>query len=323
MPVSSWSKKGICGKKEAKTRQVQAWPLRPTKPSRQEFENTSPFLKQMVRLVTAARRCHRGDLVWMCWDGTDDRSKNPKPEHASTMLALSFRGAQALQGIFWPELWRSHFDLSLKWVCERHAKELEACFVVPSIGHYNTHDSDILEATRPSQWDRWYVGEGQGRVQLRTWETGKKLATIPIADFNLSEENSRFDWLTWYRESDTPLVEPVATSRSPSPHNKMKRREQDPRKVRTQVEMENAFDVQRMIGHQEATTQRQKRQKRRYTRDGAFRIFTTDILKASWGSPFRFKSQLYLLRHIQACELVAHAWRRKNPHSPTHPSCTG
>ena len=41
------------GKKDAKTRQVQAWPLRTTKPSAEEFENTSSFLKQLVRLVTA------------------------------------------------------------------------------------------------------------------------------------------------------------------------------------------------------------------------------------------------------------------------------
>ena len=65
------------GKKEAKTRQVQAWPLRTTKPSREEFENTSSFLKQLVRLVTAARRSHRGDLVWMCWNGTATKTKTP------------------------------------------------------------------------------------------------------------------------------------------------------------------------------------------------------------------------------------------------------
>ena len=158
------------GKKEAKTRQVQAWPLRTTKPSREEFENTSSFLKQLVRLVTAARRSHRGDLVWMCWNGTATKTKNPMPQHASTLLALSFRGAQRLKEEHWQSMWRSHFDISLKWVCENHAKELQASFVMPTIGHYNTHDSDILKTTRKSEWDRWYVGGGQGSVQLMTWE---------------------------------------------------------------------------------------------------------------------------------------------------------
>ena len=148
-----------------------------------------------------------------------------------------------------------------------------------------------------------------------------------IVDFDMDEEQPHFNWLTFYRESDTPQVEPVATCRQPSP-NKIHRRVQDPRKDRTQMEMEQAFDMERMTGDEEAITKRQRRQKRRYTRDSAFRLFTPNFMKASWGNPFRFKSfrfksQLYWLRHIQACELVAHAWRRKNPHNPTHPSCTG
>ena len=60
---------------------------------------------------------------------------------------------------------RSHFDISLKWVCENHARELQASFVMPTIGHYNTHDSDILQTTRTGECrDRWYVGEkGKGK----------------------------------------------------------------------------------------------------------------------------------------------------------------
>ena len=97
----------------------------------------------------------------MCWGDTATKTKNPMPQHASTLLALSFRGAQFLQEQ-WHNMWRSHYDVSLKWLCENHAKELQASFVMPTIGHYNTHDSDILNTTRPSEWQRWYVGAGQG-----------------------------------------------------------------------------------------------------------------------------------------------------------------
>ena len=281
------------GKKEAKMRHVQAWPLRSTKPRAEEFENTSSFLKQLVRLVTAARRSHRGDLVWMSWNGTVRRTDNPLPQHASSLLALSFQGAQRLKDKYWKSMQRSHFDVSLKWVCENHAKELEASFVMPTIGHYSTHESDILGCTRSSEWERWYVGEGDGPVQLMTWEKeGRTVVSKHILDFDMSEEQPHFDWLTLYRESASPEVEPVATSRQPSP-NKIRRGPFDPRHHRTQMEMTQAFDVERMAGEEEAITKRRQRQKRRYTKDSAFRIFTPDALKASWGNLFRLKSQLY------------------------------
>ena len=281
------------GKKDAKTRQVQAWPLRTTKPSAEEFENTSSFLKQLVRLVTAARRSHRGDLVWMCWNGTDTKTKNPLPQHASTLLALSFRGAQRLKAEHWQSMWRSHFDVSLEWVCENHAKELQASFVMPTIGYYSTHEGDILQTTRTSEGDRWYVGEGDGPVQLMAWEKdGRQVVSKHILDFDMSEEQPHFNWLTLYRESASLKVEPVVTCRQPSP-NKIRRGQFDPRHHRTQMEMEQAFDVERMAGEEEAITKRRQRQKRRYTKDSAFRIFTPDALKASWGNLFRLKSLLY------------------------------
>ena len=144
------------GKKEAKTRQVQAWPLRSTKPTREEFENTSSFLKQLVRLVTAAHRSNRGDLVWMSWNGTDNKTKNPMPQHNRELVAR-VSTSRRLKGEYRQSVWRSHFDVSLnKWVCEHHAKELNATIVSlsPDCGHYNTHDSDILQTTRASEWDR-------------------------------------------------------------------------------------------------------------------------------------------------------------------------
>ena len=212
------------------------------------------------------------------------------PLHASTLLALSYRGAQRLKEEYWPSMQRSHFDISLKWVCENHAKHLEASFVMPTIGHYSTHDSDILQATRTSEWDRWYVGNGEGLVELMTWDKfpNQKVKSRHLLEFDMSQNQPEFDWLTLYRESDDPQVEPVATWQ-PSPDQEDEQ-EFDPKHHRTFEEMQHAFDVERMVGDEEATSKRQLRQKRRYTRDAAFRIFTADVLQASWGNPFRFKS---------------------------------
>ena len=83
-----------------KQRQVQAWPLRTTKPKAEEFEDTTTFLKQLVRLVTAAHRKERGDWVWLSWNGSDELKANPKPEHACTFFAVSRDGAVKLRDEF-------------------------------------------------------------------------------------------------------------------------------------------------------------------------------------------------------------------------------
>ena len=108
--------------KQGKQRQVQGWPLRTTKPSSEEFENATTFVKQLVRFVTAAHRNGRGDMVWMSWNGTDTRGKHPMPQHTSTLLAVSYDGTVRVKEKFWQDVHRSHFDVSLKWVCENYAK---------------------------------------------------------------------------------------------------------------------------------------------------------------------------------------------------------
>ena len=134
-------RKGKGKGKKAQTRQVQAWALRRTKPSPEEFENTSTFLKQLIRLVTAANRNCRGYLVWMSWSGTDTKNKNPMPQHVSALLAFSFRGTLYQKEEFCQHIARSHFDISLKWMCENHAQEVQDSFVMSTIGHYSSHDS--------------------------------------------------------------------------------------------------------------------------------------------------------------------------------------
>ena len=81
-----------------------------------------------------------------------------------------------------------------------------------------------------------------------------------ILDFNWSEEQSLFNWLMLYRESATPQVEPVATRRARSPNTI---RQYDLRSNRTQMEMEHAFNMDRMAGDEEATAKRQIHRRQR------------------------------------------------------------
>ena len=217
---------------------MQSWPTRTSKPAREEFEHTTTFVKQLVRLVTAAKRAGRGDWVWVSWNGDEKWKAIPRPQHACTFFAVSHEGAVRLKDKFWTQCDRSHFDLSMKWLFEKFAKELRASFVFPTIGHYSTHDSDILNTTRKSEWDRWYVGDGQTPVQLWSWEALPSGRSQPyqLLLFDFPKEQPQFDWLTYYHESATPQVELVATCKAPS-SNKIKK-EKTPWKHRTQEEME-------------------------------------------------------------------------------------
>ena len=106
------------------------------------------------------------------------------------------------------------------------------------------------------------------------------MVTKHFLDVNFQQEQPHHDWLTYFNESANPLVELVATSAQQYAHTPS-RHGADPQ--RTQVEMEHAFDVERMVGDEEALTRRQRRQRHRYVGDAAHRQFTQDWWKASWG----------------------------------------
>ena len=117
---------------------MQAWPFRATKPTAEEFRNTNPCVKQLVRLATATRRKGCGDWVWLSWSEGERAKANPRPQHACIFFAVSFKGAVQLRDESWRRCSLSHFDLSMKWLFETYPQDLRCNFVYPTISHCNS-----------------------------------------------------------------------------------------------------------------------------------------------------------------------------------------
>ena len=69
---------------------------RMSKPTAKTVGSNSEHIDNMVRAVTQAHRVGKGDIVWMTWDEDANKKKrgSPSPQHASTLIAMSTRGAR-------------------------------------------------------------------------------------------------------------------------------------------------------------------------------------------------------------------------------------
>ena len=85
------------------------------------------------------------------------------PMHACTAIAISRDGAIGLSAVWEHHLAKYHFDVSLIRALmsdEIVRNAVRSCFVYPSVGHYGTHHSSILQEVRESSWDLPCVQEG-------------------------------------------------------------------------------------------------------------------------------------------------------------------
>ena len=268
---------------------LQQWHTRTRKPLKEDFENPSEYLKDIIRLCTAAHRLERGHVVWLTWDGDTGKNAEVKPSHGSMLLAVSWLGACWLKEN-WAQVWLGHFDLSLKWVCENMSEDLQASFIFPSVGHYASHGSGILLAERIAVWKEWWVQEGV-RVppegpgthrQIWGWKDGAKKKEKKTEclenDVDLAALDKVLDWKTYFEpDPDADLPEPIAGEDAAQPSSSSGAWEPPPR---TQDQMRRAFGQERMVGNMKAETKRQKRARRGQLLESSFRIFTTDVLQA-------------------------------------------
>ena len=271
----------------------QPWFDKTTKPTKEDFEHPSPHLVDFVRLCTAAHRLERGHIVWLTWDGDTGKKVKVMPSHGSMLLAVSWMGANWIKDN-WNQIWRSHFDLSLKWVCEQMSEDMEASFVNPACGHYVSHGSGILLEERKAVWQEWWVQEGVRKPpgsargvhrQILGWrhEKGQKgVRTECLEEVDLAERGEELDWKTYFEPDpgaeDPP--EPIAGGQGAASSSAAP---QATPRTWTQEEMRRAFHQQRMVGGQETETKRQRRARRTQLLESGHRIFTTDPCEAGSG----------------------------------------
>ena len=137
------------------------------KPPAEAFEHVSQELDDLVRMATLARRVGHGDLIWYSWDGCDGKGRKERPAHGSSLLGITAAAAKKMLKNF--ERWfpKKHFDVALRDALEKddHCRaELTACFLFPSVGHYDSHESGIERGVRWSKWEDSRVQEGTRKL---------------------------------------------------------------------------------------------------------------------------------------------------------------
>ena len=239
--------------------------------------------------------------MWLTWDGDTGKKAKVLPSHGSMLLGVSWLGATWLKDN-WDQVWLSHFDLSLKWICENMSMDLEASFVYPSIGHYASHGSGILLAERKAVWKEWWVQEGVRKrpdhpkdVHREIWGWSRaqpgtgKLQTQCLEEVDLAAMDFVLNWKTYFQPGKDEALssEPIADGSAPGASSSSSGAV-EPRKL-TQEEMQHMFDQRRMVGDEETTSKRSRRQRRAQLLQSGQRCFTQDVLQAgSFSVPVRY-----------------------------------
>ena len=271
---------------------LQQWPSRTQKPKPADFENPSVHLKDIIRLCTAAHRHDRGNVVWLTWNGDTGKKAEIQPSYGSMMIGVSWLGANWLKEN-WGQVWRGHYDLSLKWICENMSADLKASFVYPSIGHYASHGSGILLAERRAVWKEWWVQEGVRKpargpgMHREIWgwkdkgsKKGQKTECLE-GNIDLAALDTVLDWKTYFApDPNADWPEPIAGQEAGQPSSASSACLGQEPPAPTQEQMRRAFAQERMVGLQVAETKRARRARRMQLLESGYRIFTTDVCEA-------------------------------------------
>ena len=252
------------------------------KPSSAEVENNgvSEYVEDLVKIVTAAARQGKGDLVWLSYEARNSKGLKCRVCHASTLVAVSAAGAKKLADVVGSTEFSDrvfHFDVLLLRYLEKHGNEFGASYVYPCIGHYQAHlsQSSDHEGWRDSRWLNTWVQEGTrpahtagGRTRWLMGWTQKGL--VWIRDIPLPERREDLRWFTrtsapagWREETEARRREPML---------KGKGKGKPPPVLIQPLYMANATV---MPDDPTANTVRRKRARRAQQRDYAFRIFVS------------------------------------------------
>ena len=187
-------------------------PTRKPRAIKAVLHGVSEYLEDLVKIVTAAHRKGRGDLVWLSYDANNKKGTKCKVVHASTLIAVSADGAKKLADIvpdaeeFGKDM---HWDVLLLRYLEKKGEEFKASYVYPSVGHYQgfLSQSSDNEGWRPDQWNQNWIQEGTrashaeaGRTRwLMGWQ---KKGVNWIREINIPEK--RWEDLRWFTRTTAP-----------------------------------------------------------------------------------------------------------------------
>ena len=120
-------------------------------------------LEDLVKIAICAHRNDVGDFIWYSWEGSNKRGCKSRPMHAATMIGVSSNGARKLLSLMASgKLPKGHADLVLREYMEHNSREFKACYLYPSVGHYQSHVSGCEQGLgwRQNDWKKSWIMEG-------------------------------------------------------------------------------------------------------------------------------------------------------------------
>jgi len=254
------------------------------KPTRAEIEEfgMSPYLEDLVRIVTAAARKEVGELVWLSYDAFDRRGFKQRVCHAATLIAVSALGAKKLHELLEQGALGSpgHFDIMLLKYLNHHGQEFGASYVFPCVGHYQAHlsGSSDNEGWRNAQWTQKWVQEGTRAAHAEKGVVRWLMGWVPkgnkwIREIHIPEQGD--EDLRWFTRSGAPegWHEEAAAANERKGKGKGKQKtKQAPRVIQPYWHQ----GATQMLDDPPLDTGRQKRTRRAQNRDYAFRIFVAE-----------------------------------------------
>ena len=255
------------------------------KPTAAEVESSgvSPYVEDLVKIVTAAARQGKGDLVWLSYDAKKSKGMKCKVVHASTLIAVSAAGAKKLADVV-PDAHvfgkDGHFDVLLLRYLEKKGEVFGASYVYPSVGHYQAHlsQSSDHEGWRPDMWTQNWIQEGtrvahatDGQTRYLMGWTEKNLNWI--RPLHIPEKKG--EDLRWFTRSSAPAnwVQQM-TDREARLQEVAKGYGKTP--PRRSIQPYWRLSATHMEGNPDVMTRRQKRQHRANMAGYAFRNFVPE-----------------------------------------------
>ena len=115
--------------------------------------------------------------------------------------------------------------------------------------------------------------------QLWTWIKNRKTAAVGTIPLDNEEEALQLQWKTLFKLSDKPGAMQDEAKQYPYGYGQADKPPPQPLRL-TQEQMQQAFDQNALVGDEEPTTQRQKRERRSRVHHSSLRIFTQDPAEA-------------------------------------------